>query len=190
VTKSTVFRSALSGLLILGVWTRANGQEQADLERAHELSDLGLAAFGVGRYADAIADFDAAYALSRVPLLVFNSAQAHRLKGDCEEAVTLYQRYIEVDPTAANRAVAEMHLSNMQQCVRARVAPTPAPAPQTRVELSPLPAQRPPPPRTRRPWFWGVIGSSAAVVATGITLGIVFGSVRNPVPSNGYIKAN
>jgi tetratricopeptide (TPR) repeat protein len=150
---------------------RASGDEGADVERARQLSDAGLAAFNQGRYSDAVAAFDAAYALSKAPLLLYNSAQAHRLKGDCAEALALYRRYLDADAQTTTRAIVEAHIANMTECVRAHA---------TRVVLLPTP----PPPLVKRPWLWITIAGAAAVAATVIGIGVVYGA-RDPVPSSG-----
>ena len=51
-----------------------------------------------GSYAEAIAEFDTALSLKPSPELLFNIAQAYRLKGDAKQALETYKRFIEVSP--------------------------------------------------------------------------------------------
>jgi tetratricopeptide (TPR) repeat protein len=174
--------AAAAMLIHLGRPARA--QELEPREQAHARSDEGLAAFNQGRYREAIALFDEAYALSPMPLLLFNSAQAHRLKGDCQEALELYHLYLREAASPPNRAIVEEHIVNMDACVRAR---TPPPAPTVVSQPTAVVALPMPPPRrplVKRPWFWIALGGAATVVVTGVTLGVLYGTgTRNPVPS-------
>jgi tetratricopeptide (TPR) repeat protein len=51
-----------------------------------------------GSYAEAIAEFETALSLKPSPELLFNIAQAYRLKGDAKQALETYKRFIEISP--------------------------------------------------------------------------------------------
>jgi tetratricopeptide (TPR) repeat protein len=59
--------------------------------QGRELLDAGL-------YAEAIAEFETALSLKPSPELLFNIAQAYRLKGDAKQALETYKRFIELSP--------------------------------------------------------------------------------------------
>src|SRR5204863_10212398 len=61
---------------------------------ARELSNRALRQYELEHFDAAIESFTGAYALSNNPGLLFNVAQAYRLKGDCEHARDYYQRYL------------------------------------------------------------------------------------------------
>jgi len=121
-----------------------------------ELFRKALAYYNVGRYDDAIDLFERAYLLSRAPELLYNIAQAHRLKGveGCAAALRFYRSYARVAKidNAKRRSVAAV-IADMERCVRAHPQP-PASAP----------ASAPSAPMTRRvePQANGAAGNSAA----------------------------
>jgi hypothetical protein len=71
----------------------------------------GQAAYDAGRYGDAIAAWEHSYAASRAPGLLFNLAQARRLRaapGDCERAVAEYRQYAAlVSPSPQTKLAAD-----------------------------------------------------------------------------------
>lgn len=91
----------------------------ADPEEASALYASGAAHYERGEYDAAIRDFGRAYELSHAPDLLFNLAQAHRLKGSsCTSARDYYRRYLEEVPRAADRAEVEARISEMDRCVQ------------------------------------------------------------------------
>src|SRR6185295_11543903 len=81
---------------------------------ARALYQSGDAHFKRSEWDPAIADFQRAYELSKAPGLLFNLAQAHRLKGDCGGALRLYREYLRLDPTGKMRAKAAQHAREME----------------------------------------------------------------------------
>jgi hypothetical protein len=146
---------ALLRLLVLSIALApaARAEPAGDAARAHALSDEGLAHFRQKRYAEAIAAFEASYALSPLPTLLFDIAQAHRLAGHCADALERYRRYAAL--AAAPRAAGlDEHIREMETCVesQARTATPPqslreAPAnAATPPSLREAPTNAPPPP--------------------------------------------
>src|ERR1700690_4301321 len=56
------------------------------------------AAYNLGKYADAAKEYEAAYEQTLDPNLLFNIAQAYRLAGDREKAITAYRSFIRSAP--------------------------------------------------------------------------------------------
>jgi hypothetical protein len=75
--------------------------------------------FHGGQYERAIEDFRAAYALLPIPELLFNVAQAYRLKGSCAEAVRYYRQYMQVAPEGRKSADATAQLARLRSCADA-----------------------------------------------------------------------
>jgi hypothetical protein len=92
--------------------------------------------------------------------LLYDIGQAHRLGGDCAQALRYYADYLRREPDGPNRAGVEAKIAAMEACVHARdhlparageieprpvepPAPPPAPAPTTK------PATKPTPPLAR-----------------------------------------
>lgn len=148
---------------------------------AERFYNEGQAAYDAKRYDDAIAAWDKSYALSHLPALVFNLAQAHRLRGDCREAVDAYKRFVELDPASPQRASAEGFVRDLEPCPGgAPVEPTPPPHDTTPAQQPSHTTPQPPPPphRVTAPHTGekvaGIVLVGAGAVAAGV--GGYFGS--------------
>src|SRR5439155_15233303 len=111
-----------------------------EAERARQLSDEGLVHFNQGRWREAVAAFEASYAVRPLAVLRFDIAQAHRLGGDCARARDEYRRYLVEAPGAPNRALVEGFIGEMERC-----APPPPVEPPPPVAVAPPPVEPPPP---------------------------------------------
>jgi hypothetical protein len=111
-------------------------------EEARKLYEDGSKEDDVGEYDKAIDAFERAYALSNAPGLLFNIAQAYRLKGpsSCEDALRYYEMYRAKAPRAPNRAETDERIGQMRECA-SEVHATPSPEP----PLAPRPIAPPRP---------------------------------------------
>ena len=85
--------------------------------KARTLADRGRAFHDAGDYPQAIAAFTQAYVIAPSPALLFNLAQAYRLQGNCDDAALMYRRYLATNPDPGQRALAELHLTNVERCL-------------------------------------------------------------------------
>jgi tetratricopeptide (TPR) repeat protein len=131
-------RPALAAIVLLAL---TGGVARADqtAAQARALYDKANAHYDLAEYDTAIAEFKQAYELTREPALLFNIAQSYRLKKDYEQALQLYQTYLELDPDAPNRRDAEAQIRKMKEALKA------APRPDTATPTPPAPAVPPPP---------------------------------------------
>jgi hypothetical protein len=115
-------------------------------ERARELYEKGNRHFKLGEYDEAIDAFKESYRLSEAPLLLYNLAQAHRLKGSCGQAALLYRNYLRDDPKGPYAAAAKQQLPKMEKCAKEKGQSTEAP-PKEPVPppVEPKPPDPPPP---------------------------------------------
>jgi len=95
---------------------RAQTDDQKRAE-AKALYEQGLSHYNLGEFDQAIASFRKSYELTQAPGLLFNIAQAFRLKKDYEQATYFYTTYLRLQPDAANRADVEARLAEMQQTI-------------------------------------------------------------------------
>lgn len=77
--------------------------------------------FQEGRYDDAIAAFEAAYAIKQDPALLFNMGNAHRRAGHLEDALATYQRLLAVDPETPQRAEVRGYMAELRTRLDLRV---------------------------------------------------------------------
>jgi tetratricopeptide (TPR) repeat protein len=88
-------------------------------EVAREHYRKALAHYDLRQFDRAIAEFQQAYAISGAPELLFNMAQAHRLRGDCKHALHFYRTYLRLVPDAPNRDDVQARIGEMQRQVAA-----------------------------------------------------------------------
>src|SRR5436190_8615000 len=116
------WRGVAGAMLVL--WTGAanaapSARQDDDLTpSARELSDHGLQQYKQGDYDAAIESFAGAFALSSNPGLLFNVAQAYRLKRDCAHARNYYRRYLEAVPETSLKPSVEERLQEMERCLK------------------------------------------------------------------------
>jgi tetratricopeptide (TPR) repeat protein len=181
-----------------------------DVSKAKEHFKAGLAAFTLGDYVKAAAEYEAAYSEEPDPALLYNAAQAQRLAGNKPRALFLYQNYLRYFPTQSNRAEVQRHIANLQSAIesdqKAKTTPPtdskpiegakpaePAPPPVEKpVEAKPaeVPSEAMPaatteaPPKKRTPkWVWGVVGGVVAAAAIGLGVGLGIGLSGNSYPN-------
>src|SRR6187551_2944193 len=88
--------------------------------RARDLAERGRIAHDSKDYSTAIVSFTEAYALAPAPGLLFNLAQAYRLRGNCDDAALMYRRFLATNPPDDARLLAEAHLSTVERCLAAK----------------------------------------------------------------------
>lgn len=110
-------------LLALAVAAVAAGPALADptpREAARARSDRGHTLYNLGKFDEAIAEFEGAYALHADPAYLLNLAQVHRVRGDRARAVFFYRRYLELAPEdAPHRAEVRERIALLEAELRA-----------------------------------------------------------------------
>ena len=96
--------------------------EKQDARRHYEQA---TAAFGLGKYAEAATEYEAAFGLRPDPAFLYNAAQSYRLAGNARRALQLYQNYLRLYGEAQNADDARKHVADLEGELR---PPTPAPA--------------------------------------------------------------
>jgi tetratricopeptide (TPR) repeat protein len=183
----------------------ARAEHVDDVQSARDHYAKGKRFYDLGRFAEAAKEYEAAYQAKDDPALLFNLGQAHRLAGNYPQALLAYKAYIRNVPDAANRGEVEARITEMQAVVDQQARTNKSP-PQGTIEPKPLPPAVTPtdtttvartnslissPPAERKsiakkPWFWATLIGAAAVVATGVAVGVVYGK-QDPTPSVGKV---
>ena len=154
--------------MALLVRTAAAQPSGEDAAAASELYASGAAHYQRGEYDEAIRDFGRAYQLSRAPDLLFNLAQAHRLKGSsCRSARDYYRRYLELVPATPDRAEVEARIAEMDRCVQLEITAAAAAKERTARGREVIAPRRGP---SLLPWV--VIGVGAALGVGGTVLSV------------------
>ncbi len=196
------FGMVLVACLLLAKQADAQDKKQ----QARELFEQGLSHYNLAEYDKAIDEFKQSYALSRVPLLLFNIGQAYRLKGDCVQAMRFYKNYLRDSPRPANKAELEA-VSQCEKTLAERpttepkpapveekpvaAPPTPTPPVATPASVTPAPQPEPAvqvhadadahPGRTKRIAGLATAGAGVALVGVGIVFGLQASSASDEI---------
>jgi tetratricopeptide (TPR) repeat protein len=145
------------------------------------LFDQAEAKFNVGRFDEALADYQAAYDVEPLPAFLFNIGQCHRNLGNYDRAQFFFRRYTVLEPHSPNRPAAERLIAEMEKLAGERAlaerergapalslaAPAPAAGEQpARVDPASAVADKrgdetARPPLHRRAWFWVAVSGIA-----------------------------
>jgi tetratricopeptide (TPR) repeat protein len=87
----------------------------ADLAREHY--ERGLAKYNLAEFDAAIVEFKESYELSKAPRLLFNIAQAYRLKKDFQSALYFYNTYLRADPNPPNLDDVDAKIDEMRRAL-------------------------------------------------------------------------
>jgi tetratricopeptide (TPR) repeat protein len=148
---------------------------------AERYYNQGQAAYDNAQYDDALTAWQKSYQLSKLPGLLFNIAQAQRLRakpGDCTQAVANYKKFIQLQPKSSERPTAEGFLAELGSCDRDKPPPvivTPPEAVTPPAITAPL--QQPPlresggGGRGKRFAGYALGGAGALLVVTGVYFG-------------------
>jgi tetratricopeptide (TPR) repeat protein len=116
---------------VLTVLMLAGSAAAQDAASAREHYQKGTTFYDLGRYDDAIKEFEAAYQIKNDPALLYNLAQSHRLAGNAEQALHFYRTYLRRVPNAKNRTEIEGRIAALEQLVAQKNATQTTPPNQT-----------------------------------------------------------
>lgn len=156
-----------------------SGEVTAQTARSAELAAQAEEAFLDGRFEDAIALLEQAYAADQNPNMLYNIARVHEERGDLEAALSFYRRFVvAADVDIAYRREAQLSAESIEQTLAERTAAQAAKARQAEVARAQEEQAllRPPPfPTTSpmRPLGFALAGVGGATVLGGVAVGLV-----------------
>jgi len=180
---------ALMLFAVLAARLSSAGEAAAEERPGRALFERAESKFNVGRFDEALVDYQAAYDAEPLPAFLFNIGQCYRNMGNYERAQFFFRRYTTLDPRSPNRPAADRLIAEMDRLAgeqpgvttAEQVSPPPMPslaAPVPAADVRPAAAPAPVsvaettresgarPPVYRRAWFW--VAVSAVVVAGGV----------------------
>lgn len=149
-------RAAVIVVLLAGLGVApgaAQAQTEAAKQQAKEHHEKARRLYDVGKYNEAIEEYQKVYLLVDDPNMLFNIAQCYRLSDRPEEALRFYRNYLRRSPTALNKSVVDKHIADLERVVEERKrsgATTTAPPPVGVPPVNP-PVTTAPPPGTGDP---------------------------------------
>jgi tetratricopeptide (TPR) repeat protein len=185
----------LAAMLLVGIPARAESPAERE---AREHYTLGQKLFDQARYADALAEFQQSYALSKYPALIYKMALCQDQLGRSAEAVESYESYLKADPQTSRRAGVEERIVKLRETLHPSAAWPPGGAAKEPTSSQPLssssatssPAAQQPQsssssssaevskpaskstPAYKKWWLWTVVGVVAVGAAVGIGVGV------------------
>jgi hypothetical protein len=178
-------------LLLAAPAARAADLTPAQKQEMKQLYEKATRAYDVGKYNEAIEDYQKAYEIGGDPPMLYNIAQAYRLNDQPAEALRFYRRYLQRAPSARNREDVERKIAELEKTIEERrkaaaaatpppaatppIAPTPppAPAPNPAPATGPAAPAAPTPPGTETPGTTLTPAPSASGEGSGRTMKIV-----------------
>src|SRR5450432_1802635 len=122
----------LVGAVGTGSVARAAELTPAQKLEMKQLYERATRAYDVGKYNEAIEEYQKAYEIGGDPPMLYNIAQAYRLNDQPGEALRFYRRYLQRAPGARNREDVERKIADLEKSVeekrKAQAAATPPPA--------------------------------------------------------------
>jgi tetratricopeptide (TPR) repeat protein len=127
----------------------AHGADDKDAKAAaKEHYQRGTSFYDLGRYPEAIKEFEAAYQLKNDPAFLYNLAQSYRQAGDPEQALHFYRTYLRYVPKPPNRAEIDERIAALEKQIAEKGTATVQPPP---VGSGATTTPPPPPPTTTSP---------------------------------------
>lgn len=179
---------------------KAAPEEDPVTLRARLHLESGVAYFNDSKYADAEREMLHAYELRPVPELKYNLAQCQERLGALDRALASYREYLRARPDAPDTAEVEKRVADLerrQQAIAAEPAPAVAaesvaapPPPPERVVFKEMTVFKEPPPKAGRGARYaalGLLGLTAAGLATGIAFTIAVIENRQSISDEGGI---
>jgi tetratricopeptide (TPR) repeat protein len=137
--------AAVLGALVALAAPAAQAQTEAQKQEAKEHYERARKLYDVGKYNDAIEEYQKVYLLADDPNMLFNIAQCYKLSDRPDEAVRFYRNFLRRSPDAPNRALVEKLIAELEKTIEERKKTSPTTPPPT------TPATTTPPPDTAQP---------------------------------------
>ncbi|MBX3128531.1 MAG: tetratricopeptide repeat protein [Polyangiaceae bacterium] len=164
-----------SAVFLLGFSTAGLAAAEPQAE-ALKLFEESADRYREGKFDDAAALLERAYALHPEPVLLYNLGRAYEGLGESEKAIDAYKRYLEGTPDAKDRGALERRIETLERQVaeRQRLAEERRRLEEERKRrpAEPVPQPKPVASSGAGPWPWVVAGVGVASVGVGAIFGL------------------
>jgi tetratricopeptide (TPR) repeat protein len=99
--------ACVTALAVAAMIAPARAGEDAATRTAKHHFYAGEKLFALGRFSDALTEYEAAFDAKPLPAFLFNIGQCHRNLHDYDAAVFSFRKYLRLEPDAPNRAEVE-----------------------------------------------------------------------------------
>ncbi|MGZ3441933.1 MAG: hypothetical protein ACXVDD_20575 [Polyangia bacterium] len=109
-------RLACTVMVTLGVFLALGATARAqDFEAAGRHFSAAQEAFGAKHFKTAAGEFEAAYGITKDPVLLYNVAESYEKAGDGHKAVANYKSYLKEQPAAQDKAEVQRRIRAIEQ---------------------------------------------------------------------------
>src|SRR5580698_6101233 len=98
-------------------------------------------AYDLGKYQEAVDEYQKVYEIDGDPVMLYNIAQAYRLNDQPQESIHFYRRYLQRSPEARNREDVNRKIVNLEKLIEDRRKAAAAVTPPPPVVAKPAPEQ-------------------------------------------------
>ena len=154
--------------LVLATVLALGGSALADAKKDAKVHlDKAAAHHKAGRYDEARKELEIAYTLDPQPALLYAIGQVHVMQGQCPQAITFYQRFLDSNPGEAQAAKAREAIETCKKLQAPVNKPDEKPI-EKPIEQKPIVIEKPVTVvTTTRPWYTDVVGDVLVVAGVG-----------------------
>src|SRR3954462_6554083 len=106
-------------VLVLALTTSVARAQDADADAARQHYKAATGHFAVGEFAEAAAEYEAAFKLHQDSALLFNAAQSRRRAGDNAKALVLYKNFLHLYPSSPQLPAVREQIDKLQEAIAA-----------------------------------------------------------------------
>ncbi len=148
--------------------SRAASADDPATRAARRHFERGEKLFALGRFDDALEEYQTAFDAKPLPGFLYNIGQCYRNLADYDQAIFSFKKYLKLDPEASNREAVERLIEELEekkaQGESEKFIRKPKPPPEK--------------PIYKKWWFW----TGVSVLAVGGTVGIFAASSGSSAP--------
>ncbi len=101
-------------LIVTLLATRVAHAEDPSTKSAKRHFDRGQKLFNLGKFDEALDEYQQAYEAKEIPAILFNIGQCYRNLGDYDAAVFSFKKYLKLEPDAENREQVEEYITELE----------------------------------------------------------------------------
>jgi tetratricopeptide (TPR) repeat protein len=159
----------LLAFVFVGAGARPAHADDPATRAARRHFERGEKLFALGKFDEALDEYQKAFDAKPIPDFLFNIGQCYRNLGDYDQAIFSFKKYLKLEPEAPNKEAVEALIADLEN------------KKQHAVGKSLVERPRPPPTAQSTPFYkkwWFAVGVTALVVGGGIA--IYEGTRTNP----------
>ena len=151
-----------STMLFVAVPSRTAWADDPATRTARRHFDKADKLFALGRFDEALEQYEKAFDAKPIPDFLFNIGQCYRNLGDYEAAIFSFRKFLTLDPETPRRAAVEQLIDELE----AKKAQAELLARERKIEQSKRPVETEKP-ITRKWWFWTAVAAGAVAAGGG-----------------------